>query len=173
MNQQRVADDKFIVLGHISGVHGVKGWVRLYSHTEPREAILDYSPWLLGAERRAVIPLEGAQHGKKIVARLDGISSRDGAEALVGLEIGIERSQMPDPGDDRFYWADLIGLNMVSQDGATIGTLRELMATGANDVMVVQAKDGGERLIPFILGQTVLRVDLENSEIVVRWEEDF
>jgi len=171
MKQEKAIDNKIVTLGHIAGAHGVNGWIQVYSHTEPREAILEYEPWLLGAERRLVLPLDGARLGKKVIARLEGINDREQAESVAGLDIGIERSQLPDPGGDRFYWADLIGLKVVLENGETLGTIREMMATGANDVMVVAGSR--ERLIPFIKGQTVLRVDLKEAEVCVDWDAEF
>ena len=171
MKQENPTDSKIIALGHIAGAHGIKGWVQVHSHTEPREAILDYRPWLLGTDWRPVLPLEGARLGKKVIARLDGVSNREQAEALAGLGIGIERSQLPDPGEDRFYWADLIGLKVVLANGESLGTIREMIATGANDVMVVAG--GRERLIPFIKDLTVLGVDLGRAEVLVNWDADF
>jgi 16S rRNA processing protein RimM len=171
MRQEQAANDRIVTLGHIAGSHGVKGWIQVYSHTEPREAILEYAPWLLGTDQRPVRPLEGARLGKKVIARLEGINDREQAESVAGLEIGIERSQLPDPGGDRYYWADLIGLKVVLENGETLGTIKEMMATGANDVMVVAGPP--ERLIPFIKGQTVLQVDLNKAEVCVDWDVEF
>lgn len=165
-NQRRI-----IALGQIAGVHGVKGWVRVFSHTEPRDAILDYRPWLLGDGERPVEPLEGARHGKTVIARLEGVEDRDQAERLVGQAIGVERRDLPEPREGEFYWADLIGLEVVLKDGEPLGTIEELMATGAHDVMVVRGDR--ERLIPFVPDRTVLAVDLESRRITVDWDADY
>lgn len=160
-----------ILLGRVAGAHGVRGWVRVFSYTDPRQAILDYRPWLVGAQELELTPLEGGRHGKSVIARLEGVDDRDQAMALIGLDIKVDRGQLPDPGEARYYWADLIGMHVVLEDGETLGTIEEMMATGANDVMVV---DGArQRLIPFVRGQTVMRVDIENNEVTVRWDRDF
>lgn len=163
--------DRIIALGHIAGVHGIRGWVRVFSHTEPREAILDYRPWLLGDDGRHVEPLEGARHGKTVIARLEGIGDRDQAERLVGQTIGVERRDLPELGEGQFYWADLIGLEVVLKGGESLGTVEDLMATGAHDVMVVRGDR--ERLIPFVLDRTVLAVHFESRRITVDWDVDY
>lgn len=160
-----------VILGRIAGAHGVKGWVKVFSHTEPAEAIADYRPWLLGEDGRLVEPLEAVMQGKKVVARLEGVSDRSQAEALVGLEIYVERHQLPEPGERQFYWSDLIGLEVKHQDGESLGTLAEMMATGANDVMVVEGDR--QRLIPFVQGETVIEVDLDAGRLTVDWDKEF
>lgn len=162
---------RILNVGRIAGAHGVKGWVRVISHTEPREAILDYRPWLLGDDHQPVEVQESSRQGKRIVARLHGIEDRDQAESLNGLAIGIERSQLAEPGEKSFYWADLIGLEVVLEQGESLGKVSEMMATGANDVMVVEGDR--QRLIPFVIDHTVIKVDLESGRITVDWDADF
>jgi 16S rRNA processing protein RimM len=169
----RVAEQKgkTLTLGQIAGAHGVKGWVRVISYTEPREAILEYQPWFLGKNQRTVELLDGARQGKSVIARIAGVDDRDQAEALKGQEIGIERSQLPDAGNKQYYWADLIGLEVLLENGESLGTIAQMMATGANDVMVVEGDR--QRLIPFLTGKTVMEVDLESGNIIVDWDADF
>lgn len=162
---------KLIDLGRVVGAHGIKGWVKVFSYTDPPEAIVDYCPWQLGPQRRVVEPLEGVRHGKALLVRLEGIEDRDQAEALQGLEVAVDRQQLPEPGADRYYWADLVGLDVVLEDGDSLGTIAEMMATGANDVMVVEGDR--QRLIPFVEGQTVLAVNLDQGTVRVNWDKDF
>lgn len=168
---QGSANERKIILGRISDAHGVKGWVKVLSYTEPREAIIDYRPWLLGADEAPFEPLEGARHGKTVIARLEGVDDRDTAESLAGQAIAVDRRQLPDPGEQQYYWADLIGLEVVLEDGESLGTIDAMMATGANDVMVVEGTR--QRLIPFIKDHTVLDVDLGSRKVTVRWDRDF
>ncbi|HKJ18685.1 MAG TPA: ribosome maturation factor RimM [Xanthomonadales bacterium] len=158
-------------LGQIAGAHGVKGWVRVHSLTEPREAILEYDSWLLGENQQSVEVLAGSRNGKAIVAQLEGVTDRDQAEAMKGLGIGIDKSQLPKAGEDQYYWTDLIGLEVLLEDGRSLGKIEKMMATGANDVMVVEGDR--QRLIPFITGHTVLKVDLESERINVDWDPEF
>ena len=159
-----------VILGRIVGVFGVRGWVKVYSYTEPREAVLDYKDWLLSRDGgwQPVALAEGGRHGKAVIARLDGIESRDAAAELTGSDIGVDRDTLPEPGEGHYYWADLEGLTVVHKDGTELGKVAGLMATGANDVLVV---DGPvERLIPFVPGTVVLDVDLAAGVIRVDWD---
>lgn len=160
-----------VSLGYISGVHGVNGWVKIHSFTEPREAILDYQPWLLGETLDPAELRSGKTHGKTVLASLRGVEDRDQALALKGESISVDRAQLPDPGPERYYWADLIGLEVCTEGGVRLGQIEKMMATGANDVMVVGG--GRERLIPFLTDRTVRRVDLEDGKIWVDWDPDF
>ncbi len=161
-----------MILGRIDGLFGVKGWVKVYSYTEPREAVLDYKDWLLGREGRwqRVVLAEGKRHGKAVIARLEGIEDRDAAAELTGSDIGVDRDALPAPGDGHYYWADLEGLTVVHKDGTELGRVAYLMATGANDVLVVDGPS--ERLIPFVPGDVILDVDIAAGVIRVDWEWD-
>jgi 16S rRNA processing protein RimM len=161
-----------VVLGRISGVFGVKGWVRVYSHTEPREAILDYKNWLLNRDGKwlSVRVEDGKPHGRAVIAKLKDTDDRDAAAALLNVDIAVSRDDMPQTKADEYYWADLEGLKVVDRDGRRLGKVSYLMATGANDVLVV---DGDrENLIPFVMGDVILDVDLDAGVIHVDWEWD-
>jgi 16S rRNA processing protein RimM len=161
-----------VVLGRITGLFGVRGWVKVYSYTEPREAVLEYDRWLLSGKdgwQEATVA-EGQRHGKTVIARIDGYVDRDQAAALIGTEIAVPRGALPEPGKDRYYWSDLEGLRVVHRDGTELGSVAYLLETGANDVMVVQGEQ--ERLIPFVTDKVVLGVDLDKGEIEVDWEWD-
>jgi 16S rRNA processing protein RimM len=161
-----------VVLGRISGLFGVRGWVKVYSYTEPREAVLNYDRWLLAVKdgwQEATVA-EGQRHGKSVIVRIDGCDDRDQAAGLVGAEIGVPRDAMPETGGDQYYWSDLEGLRVIHHDGRELGKVGYLLETGAHDVMVV--KGDQERLIPFVMEEVVLGVDLANGEIRVDWEWD-
>lgn len=160
-----------VVLGRVSGLYGVKGWVRVYSETDPREGILSYSPWLLGPEAVSRRLIEGRVHGKGLIAKLEGCDDRDQAAALIGQEIAIRRDQLPPPRPDEFYWIDLEGLTVVTQTDVELGRVSHLFSTGANDVLVVQGKR--ERLIPFFWGDVILDVDFDRGLIRVDWDPAF
>lgn len=162
---------KIVALGYISGVHGVNGWLKIHSQTEPREAIFEYQPWLLGEQEEAVRIRESKKHGKHLIALLEDVNDRDQAENLVKRQIAAYRDQFPELPETEFYWADLIGLAVKLQDGTDLGTIRHMLATGANDVMVVQGER--ERLIPFVHGKYVIQVDLEQGRVTVDWDPDF
>lgn len=160
-----------VLLGHIAGAHGLKGWVRIHSDTDPRDAIFTYQPWLVGVGQTPRRILLGRTQGKHLVVELDGVSDRDEAESLAGEIIAIYRDQLPELGDFQFYWAELVGLEVINQDGLKLGSIKELIATGANDVMVVRGDK--ERLIPFIKNDYVTQVDLVAKQVMVNWDPDF
>lgn len=159
-----------IVLGRIAGLFGVRGWVKVFSHTEPREAVVKYDG-LLYRKRDEWLPLsivEGRRHAKTVIARIAAIDDREQAATMVGAEIGIRREALPEPGNGQYYWSDLEGLKVVDEDGTDFGRVSYMLETGANDVMVLQGER--ERLIPFVMEKVVKIVDLEKREIVVSWE---
>ena len=165
--QQRIG------IGKITGVFGVKGWVKVFSDTAPKENILAYSPWYLekGNENKLVKVINGRLQGKAIVAQLEDIDDRDQAELLAGWDISIAREQLPSISADEYYWSDLIGLKVSTIDNQELGVVDYLLETGANDVLVI--KGDRERLIPFLQDQTILKIDLEAGEIKVDWDPDF
>lgn len=161
------------MVGRVSGLYGVRGWVKLYSHTRPMDNLLDYGELEadLGGERRALRLVEGRVHGGGLVGRFEGVDDRDAAAALVGAELAVGRDELPETGEGEYYWADLVGLEVVTGEGAALGRVDHLMETGANDVMVVAGDR--ERLIPFTPGRHVKEVDLDGGRIVVDWDPDF
>jgi len=161
-----------MVLGRVSALFGVRGWVRVYSYTEPREAILQYKGLLIrrqGDWKPAEV-VEGQQHGKSVIALFKGCDDRDQAAVLIGAELGVHREDLPEPGDGQYYWSDLIGLKVVHRDGTELGVIDEMLETGANDVMVVKGEK--ERLIPFVKDEIVINVDLSQGRVDVDWEWD-
>jgi 16S rRNA processing protein RimM len=177
------ATDDRVILGRISGVFGIKGWVKVWSFTDPVDGLLDYPVWQLklpgGWEPREV--LASQRQGKGLIAHLAGCADRDQALRLVQAEIAVPRSALPRLPDGEYYWQDLEGLRVVARqaDGTRcwLGVVDHLIATGANDVLVVRpaegSVDGRERLVPWVEDKVVLGVDLAAGEILVDWDPDF
>lgn len=166
--------ERLILLGRIVGLHGVAGEVKLESYTEPRMQIFRYQPWLLGSAA-GISEIDGCRgrvQGKGIVAVLPGVADRDRAAALIGTEIKVRRSLLPDPKQNEYYWSDLEGLEVFTVEGIPLGRISHLLATGANDVIVV--RDGErERLLPFVLDDYVKAVDLDARRMTVDWDPEF
>jgi 16S rRNA processing protein RimM len=166
-----------IVVGRISGVYGIKGWVRILSFTSPLENILSYRPWRLTRESLPegfgdeIEFAEGRRQGKGLVARLPGIDDRDAAAKLVGAEIEVARGQFAVSADGEFYWADLIGLHVETSAGEDLGVVESLLETGANDVLVIAGTR--RRLIPYLKDEVIVEVDLDQQKIVVDWDPEF
>ncbi|HHJ21026.1 MAG TPA: ribosome maturation factor RimM [Gammaproteobacteria bacterium] len=166
-------DDSVVIVGKVSGVYGVKGWLKVHSFTHAREDILGYKPWLMGRNgdwsTREVEA--GQRHGKGIIAKLVGCDDRDQALALSGIQIAIKSEQLPELGVDDYYWSDLIGLQVETEAGVTLGVVDSLLETGANDVMVV--KGDRERVIPYAQPEYVKSIDLHAGKMVVDWDPEF
>jgi 16S rRNA processing protein RimM len=162
-----------IVVGRISDAYGIKGWVKIYSHTQPLDNILSYIPWLVKTEQKwQPIKLEtGRRQGKWIVAQLAGCNDRDGALKLRGVDIAILPKQRVLLDDNEFYWSDLIGLSVRNCEGIEFGLVASMIETGANDVLVL--KGDRERLVPFLRPQVVKMIDLDKGQILVEWPADF
>lgn len=143
----------------------------MHSFTDPRENIINYSPWILqqADSNQQFAVIGGKRQGKSVIAQLENISDRDTAAKFCNWQIFITRKQMPTTDD--FYWADLVGLEVHSQSGATLGVVDHLIETGANDVLVVKG-EGGEHLIPFLLVQIVKNIDLAKQTMTVDWQWD-
>lgn len=199
MNQTHDAQIKsdlkqgLVLIGRVTSVFGIKGWVNVYSYTDPAENILDYARWLLspsegdGQHERTSIPkikqckkvtvTEGQRHGKKIIALLENCQTREAASAYIQHDIFIERSELPDLKDE-VYWIDLEGLQVVNLQGQVLGRIDKMLETGANDVMVVRSEllssetanhDMREILIPYVEDHYVIEVNLEQGIIKVDW----
>lgn len=167
------AERERLVVGRISGVYGVKGFVRVFSDTDPREAIAGFpSLWVERAGAWELLEVEdGRAHGHGVVLKFRETADREAAHALIGCTLAVERDWLPPPEEGAFYWADLQGLRVETMDGTELGTIQGFMQTGANDVMVVKGER--ERLVPWVRGRYVMDVDLEGGLVRVDWDPDF
>jgi 16S rRNA processing protein RimM len=175
--------DDLLVVGKITGCHGIKGWVKIHSYTEPQENFLRFGKWML--RRKGVVePVEfddGRAQGKGLVAHIAGVDDRALAESYRGLEVAVLAGSLPDLEEGDYYWTQLQGLQVWCSDRSLessaervlLGTVDHLIETGANDVLVVKPTEGStddrERLIPYLPGDVVTRVDLAEAVIEVNW----
>ena len=158
-----------IQLGFVGAPFGVRGWVKLRSHTDPPERLLEHRTLMLG--RGSVwqsyrIEASG-RSGGALTVKLSGVEDRDQAQALRGAEIRVPRSELPPRNDRDFYRADLIGCEVVNLEGTGLGRVQNFMETPAQVLMVVRgAKD---ILIPAV-PQYLRQVDLQSRRVVVDWD---
>jgi len=168
MSESQTAEK--LIVGQINGIFGVNGWVKIFSHTEPRANILSYSPWWIRCKGEwkqiKVVDSKVQSGGKTLVALLENVNDRDVAREYMGCEIAIERTQLVNPSEE-LYWIDLIGCQVVTQEGVLLGEVTGMLETGAHDVMRVEGVHGD--LIPFVMDEFILSVDRENKKIVVDW----
>ncbi|OSI13964.1 ribosome maturation factor RimM [Neisseria dumasiana] len=165
--QQRVA------MGYIKGVFGIKGWLKIAADTEYTDSLLDYPEWQLSKDgRRLNVTLEaGKIVNGELQVKFEGINDRDEAFALRGYTIEILRESFAPAEEGEYYWADLVGMTVVNTENITLGTVKNLMETGAHDVLVVDG-DYGQKLIPFV-SHFIGNVDSENRIITADWGKDY
>lgn len=169
-------DSQFVVVGKIASAYGIKGWVHVYSYTEPASNILHYKPWYLESRDseqpwEPVKLIDGRPHGKQVVVQLEGCVDRNDADQLRGLEIAVSREQLPVADDDEFYWIEIEGMKVINLQGVEFGVVDHVMETGANDVLVV--KGDRERLIPYVMDEFIRDIDRDAGIITVDWDAEF
>ncbi|MCF6337180.1 MAG: ribosome maturation factor RimM [Gammaproteobacteria bacterium] len=176
-NETVSAQTEYLVVAKIGAPYGVRGWVKVFSFTEQTGDLLDYNPWYFKAASAdgktwAIAPvIEAKNHGKGLVAKFNDCDDRDAAARLNGQEIAIRRDQLPPTAEGEYYWKDLQGLEVLTTDGVSLGKVDHLLETGANDVLVVKGER--ERLIPYVTGPIVKKVDLDTGTLHVDWDADF
>lgn len=170
-----------LVVGRISAVFGVRGWVKVMSFTEQTSKIFDYQPWLVDKEGRleSIQVDEWKNHGDGLVVRFKGIDDRDVARSWCLKDIRVDAALLPELSNSEFYWHQLENLvvyNHFKDTEERLGVVTSLLETGANDVIVVKGDvesiDRRERLIPYSK-QYVLKIDLGAQRIDVTWDPDF
>jgi len=175
---------KKVKLGKITGVFGVKGWVKVYSYTDPMEGIFQYQPWYINHNnQKLVVEVEnGQRHGKGIIAKLVGYDDRDQAAVLAGSMIEVTSEELPELDDGEYYWHQLEKLKVISvavedEEPVLLGKVAYLTETGSNDVLVVKPCAGSidkrERWVPYLPDLYVLNIDLEAQTITVDWDPEF
>ena len=188
--------DDAIEVGRILDAWGLKGWVKVLSHSADPEALFSAKSWFLQVPDAKFRPGftafsgtvslgvdEVKTHSGSVVAKFSGVDERNAAEALRGARIFLPRSSFPAASKDEYYWVDLIGLNVVNREGVALGLVRDLMATGPHSVLCVEyttsQEDGtttkatvAERMIPFVAAY-VDAVDIAGKRITVDWQPDY
>ena len=175
-----------LTLADIVGAYGIKGWVKLRVQLDDPQLLLSLPHLQVnGAEaaRRSLprhITIEALQqHGKGFIARLAGVADRTQAELLIGLSIQVPEADFPAAAKDEVYWRDLLGLEVWCSEAGyrvLLGTVKNLLETGANDVLIVSPCEGSvddrERLVPWIPCDVVVGIDLTARRLEVSWYVD-
>ncbi|HHL39871.1 MAG TPA: 16S rRNA processing protein RimM [Deltaproteobacteria bacterium] len=158
-----------VVAGRIVGVHGVRGELKLAPYGDPEA--FDFREVSVSAGRRLrTLGVERARvHKGRILLKLRGLDDRNAAEGLVGAEVLVERAALPRLAEDEYYQCELLGLRVWTEQGRLLGVVKNIIATGGNDVYEVEGP-GGEILIPAIK-EVVRTVDVEGGRITVRLME--
>jgi 16S rRNA processing protein RimM len=155
-----------VLLGEIGAAQGLKGEVRLRSYTEEPEAIAQYGA--LEDEQGRLIEIERVRvTPKALIARIKGVTTREGAEALLGTKLLIERARLPERAEDEWYHTDLIGLAAIDQDGVQIGKVVAVQNFGAGDLIEIQPANGGATVLVPFTRDTVPEVDVEGGRLTL------
>ena len=178
-----VDSSRMVVIGKLTSVYGIKGWVKVHSYTEPMENFFGYTECFIekGGQWLPIAFEEGKKHGKGLVAQIQGVNDRDLAATYCKCNIAVSAAALPDLADDEFYWHQLEGLKVYTTGEAgeelLLGKVSHLIETGSNDVLVVRKCAGSidreERLIPYLPGQFVKDIDLDNGLMRVDWDPEF
>ncbi len=191
--KQAALPEDAIEVGRILDAWGVKGWVKVLTHSAEPESLFAAKDWFLQAPEARFRPGFSAfsgtvsisldeckVHSDTVVAKIAGLEDRSAAEALRGARIFLPRSSFPSASKDEYYWVDLIGLDVVNREGLSLGTVRDLMTTGPQAVLCIEyqalTEDGtqsaAERMIPFVAAY-VDAVDVPGKRITVDWQPDY
>ena len=173
-----------IEVGRINDAWGIKGWFKVLPYSADPEALFSSKRWFLMPSEKGAKTFSGVAklaikeakvHSDGVVASAHDVNDRSAAEALRGARIFIARSSFPTAAQDEYYWVDLIGLSVVNREGVALGAVKELLATGAQTVLVMDHEQDGktvELMIPFV-GVYVDEVDLAGRRILVDWQPDY
>ena len=173
-----------IEVGRIADAWGIKGWFKVLPYSASPEALFSSKRWYLLPTEKGVkafagtlklVIKEAKEHSDTVVATAQNVDDRSAAEALRGARIFIARSSFPTAEKDEYYWVDLIGLNVINREGIALGSVKELLSTGAQTVLVMDYEQDGkpqERMIPFVAAY-VDDVDLAARRITVDWQPDY
>ena len=173
-----------IEVGRIADAWGIKGWFKVLAHSADPEALFSSKRWFLQPAEQGPKTFSGTlllrireakDHSGVVVATAQQIDDRGAAEALRGARVFIPRSSFPTADADEYYWVDLIGLAVTNREGVALGTVKELLSTGPQTVLVLAYEAQGktlERMIPFVAAY-VDTVDIPGKRIAVDWQADY
>ncbi len=158
-------EDETIPVGRITGAHGVRGEVKVAPYGDLEEVEWKTVYIASGKFSRPFEVRRARLHKGQLIFELEGLTDRDSALALVGGELCIRKVELPELSEDEYYYSDLVGARVLTDDGRDLGRVKEIIPTGSNDVLVASGRYG-EVLIPAIEG-VVLEVDIEGKLVTV------
>ena len=173
-----------IEVGRIADAWGIKGWFKVLPYSADPEALFSSKRWFLLPTEKGVPTFSGVAqllvsesklHSGTVVACARDVNDRSAAEALRGARIFVSRASFPTAEKNEYYWVDLIGLDVINRQGVALGSVRELLSTGPQTVLVMEYLQDGkllERMIPFV-SIYVDDVDLSARRILVDWQADY
>ncbi len=178
-DRQKSSD--MLVVGRLTSVHGVRGWLKVFSYTEELAKLIEYQPWWIESPEglSKVVVDDYKRQGDGLLVHLAGVDDRDDARAWCQRDVFVEKTLLPALQEDDYYWHQLVGLRVFldnEADKILIGVVDSLLETGANDVLVVKGDsdsvDRKERLIPYS-SEFVLQIDIVEQKMLVSWDLNF
>lgn len=163
-----------VVIGKFGSAHGVRGWIKLYSYTDPISNITQYKQWWIqcAGAWEVLTPEQFKPHGNGLLVKLKGCETPEAAKHYTNTLIHIERHELPMLADDEYYWEDLVGCEVYTPEGVLLGKVDHLFHTGSNDVIVVGDSEHQKRhLIPQV-SSIVLNINLDKKQIIADWDLD-
>ncbi|WP_428418026.1 ribosome maturation factor RimM [Methylibium sp.] len=192
LDDEVVWPEDAIEVGRIVDAWGIKGGIKVLPFSSDPQALFSSRRWFLRPPEKPLGPKAASplptllritnarEQGDVIVATAQDVADRNAAEALRGCRVFVSRASFPTADPDEYYWIDLIGLAVVNREGQALGSVADLLDTGAHSVLrVTQVETDGqgqaqerERLIPFVAAY-IEAVSLEQRRITVDWGLDF
>ena len=163
---------KKIIIGRFGKTHGIQGWLKVISFTEPCENILGFSPWLVSKHGEfQIINIENSKITNAVFVKLKNIDNCELAKSYTNLNIYITRDQLPLLPDKQYYLTDLEGLKVLDNHDKELGIVDYILVTAANDILVIKQnnQNNKELLVPYIK-DVIVKVDLENKIIKIDYE---
>lgn len=159
-------------MGRVAGSYGVRGWVKVAPEAGSEQGLAGAGEWWIGPEACAdAYEVSAARiHGATVVGKLAGIETREQALALKGQAVAVRREALSEPEEGKYYLADLVGLEVVNEQGETLGVVTRTYSSGAQDV--IEVAGDRTRLIPWVAA-VVKEVDLSKKQVHVAWGADW
>jgi 16S rRNA processing protein RimM len=165
--------NKFVVMGKVVGSHGIKGWLKIQPFTEDINTLGKFSSWFLSkneSEWKEFKIESSLIKGRTLLSKIENVNDRNEADKFKSFLIGINKIDLPVLEKGKYYWSDLISLEVINEVGFNFGVIDSIMETGSNDVLVIKGEK--ETLIPY-LDNVILKIDLEKKNVLVDWDENF
>ena len=161
-------DTEKILIAKIQAHQGLNGWLKIYSYSESKKKFSNYKHFfVIKNETYVRLDVEDSQVTKSIKIKFKNFSLREHSDEYIGKNLYIDREQLVELDDNQYYWNDLIGLDVYLEEGEQIGVIKDIIETGSNDVLVIKGSKGEEILIPYVFGESIKKVILNEKKIII------
>ena len=161
-------DTEKILIAKIQAHQGLNGWLKIYSYSESKKKFSNYKHFfVIKNETYVRLDVEDSQVTKSIKIKFKNFSLREHSDEYIGKNLYIDRGQLVELDTNQYYWNDLIGLEVYLEEGEQIGFVKDIIETGSNDVLVIKGSKGGEILIPYVFGESIKKVILNEKKIII------